>query len=87
MLARRGEAGSQPADAAMARHFEVHLARLREWLHGRRGFSTRYLRYDRIVAAPAAAADDLARFLEADLDRAAMAASVDARLYRQRGGE
>lgn len=86
MLERRGEA---PADAAreaatVRATYESHLAQVRRFLGVRRCFSTLTISYREAVADPAGTAARVAAFLGRRLDTAAMAAAVEASLYRNR---
>jgi hypothetical protein len=82
MLARQGH--EVPRDhGAMRGHFERHLASIEVWLGQQSNFTRLTLDYADVVASPQAAAEQLARFLQSDVDRDRMAAAVDPALYRQ----
>lgn len=86
MLERRGSA---PADAAreaaaIRATYESHLTQVRRFLGVRRCFSTLTVSYRDAVADPAGTAARVAAFLGRRLDTAAMAAAVEASLYRNR---
>ncbi len=86
MLVRRGVQPGGPAEnAEIARIFRKHLRQTEAWLSGRPGFRTLYVHHRKIMADPAREAARVNAFLDDRLDEAAMAASVDASLYRQRG--
>ena len=85
MLVRRGVQPGGPAEnAEIARVFRKHLQQTEAWLSGRPGFRTLYAHHRQILADPAREAARVNAFLDNRLDEAAMAASVDASLYRQR---
>lgn len=85
MLVRRGvQPGGQAENAEIARVFRKHLQQTEAWLSGRPGFRTLYAEHRQILADPAREAARVNTFLDNRLDEAAMAASVDASLYRQR---
>jgi len=77
--------GKTSADAAVLRRaFESQLAQLESWLAGQAHCKVLPVEYHRALFEPAAVADELRRFLELDLDVAAMVQAVDPKLYRQR---
>lgn len=84
MLERRGAATGEDAAAARAM-YAGHLAQVERFLARRACFSTLRVPYRDTVTAPAATAARVARALGRRLDTAAMAAAVDASLYRHRG--
>ncbi|MCE2439706.1 MAG: sulfotransferase family protein [Candidatus Latescibacteria bacterium] len=85
MLVRRGvQPGGQAENAEIARVFRRHLQQTEAWLSGRPGFRTLYAEHRQILADPAREAARVNAFLDHRLDEAAMAASVDGSLYRQR---
>lgn len=84
MLRARGEPVS-PDDAERSRAlFAGHLAQVERFMAGRACFQVLPLRYDQILAAPGAAATQVARFLGRSLDTGAMVRSVEPQLYRNR---
>jgi hypothetical protein len=83
MLAARGE-GAGPDDARMRAAYETHLAQVARFLARRPCFRVLRLAHRDVLADPAAAARQLAAFLDRPLDEAAMAAAVDPSLHRQR---
>ena len=86
MLVRRGVQPGGPAEnAEIARIFRKHLQQTEAWLSERPCFRTLYFHHRRILADPAREAARANAFLDNRLDEAAMAASVDTSLYRQRG--
>jgi hypothetical protein len=84
LLERRGAAGGDDRDATRAM-YTGHLAQVERFLARRACFSTLYVPYRDTVSAPAATAARVADALGRRLDTAAMAAAVDASLYRNRG--
>ena len=85
MLVRRGVQPGGPAEnAEIARVFRKHLQQTEAWLSGRPGFRTLYVHHRQILADPVREAARVNAFLDNRLDEAAMAASVDTSLYRQR---
>lgn len=85
MLERRGEP-SGTDDAEMKRTFIAHLADVEEHLEKRPNCETLFVNYRRAVEAPAKEVDRIVGFLRAELDKAAMVAATDPKLYRQRAG-
>lgn len=86
MLKRRGVTEPGPDDAAMAAHFESHLARVRRDMGATRAWRVFECDYNRLLANPVPEIEELIRFLDVPLDAARMAAVVDRSLYRQRTG-
>ncbi|MDE2889247.1 MAG: sulfotransferase family protein [Gemmatimonadota bacterium] len=85
MLVRRGvQPGGQAENTEIARVFRRHLQETEAWLSGRPGFRTLFAEHRHILADPAREAARVNAFLDHRLDETAMAASVDASLYRQR---
>ena len=84
MLAARGEAVAA-GDAARSREvFRAHLTQVERFLAGRACFRTLPVQYREVIAAPEAAAAQVAAFLRRPLDTQAMARSVERQLYRNR---
>lgn len=84
MLTARGAAVAEN-DAARSRElFRTHLAQVERFMAGRACFRVLPVHYHEVVAAPAAAAAQVAAFLGRPLDTAAMARSVERQLYRNR---
>lgn len=84
MLRARGEPVG-PDDAERSRQmFAGHLAQVERFMAGRGCFRVLPLHYHQVLAAPEAAAAQVAAFLGRSLDTAAMARSVDPQLYRNR---
>ncbi|HEX73188.1 MAG TPA: sulfotransferase family protein [Candidatus Hydrogenedentes bacterium] len=84
MLIRRGESAEADDDAQMAQVYAKHLKQVEAWIAAQPWVQALYLEHRAIIDHPAAAATAMNAFLGGGLDAAAMAASVDATLYRQR---
>ena len=88
MLERLGQI--QPADKPdvsdeeMAQKFEEHLKKIEFWLSGQKNIDVLYLDYRIVIMNPKEQADNIVRFLGADLDTEKMVQAVDKKLYRQR---
>jgi len=83
MLARRGEP-SKTDDARMRMAFLQHLKKAKADLRARPCFDVLELDYEGVVAAPRQGAAAIREFLGRSLDVDAMAAAVEADLYRNR---
>ncbi len=84
MLLTRGEPVAE-GDAERSREvFRAHLAQVERFMAGRACFRVLPVVYHDVIAAPDAAAAQVAQFLGRPLDTAAMARSVDQQLYRNR---
>jgi len=84
MLKRSGKAGSLLGDDRMAELFEAELDKCGKWLREQPHFSVLYVNYREMIQNPSAACRRVNDFLGGGLDVAAMAATVDASLYRNR---
>lgn len=84
MLIRRGEITEPEDDAQMAAVYEKHLIHIETWMAAQSWIQTLYLDHRAIIEDSRAPAVTMNAFLGGGLDTAAMAASVDASLYRQR---
>lgn len=82
MLARGGKASAEPL--ALAKVYQSQLVQIEQWLAPQSCFETRTIEYHRLLAAPAAMAEEIDAFLGHGLDTAAMASAVDPTLYRER---
>lgn len=85
MLGRRGHDNSPAADQEMSQMFQKHLGEIETWLEQQPAFQTLYVSYNDLVKNPTALVPQIAEFLGADLDTAAMLKAVDQGLYRNRG--
>ena len=84
MLERRGERTDRVPDEQMATLFRKHLAGVMAKAEAREGMDLLLLAHADVLKAPQAAAARIDEFLGGGLDRDAMAAAVDASLWRQR---
>ena len=84
MLSQRGEAGGSAGDDALQKFFEAHLRKVKYFLAHDRRFSAIDVTYADVLADPEAMARRICTFLGANLNIAAMAATVDNQLYRNR---
>lgn len=85
MLARAGERTDVAPPERVRQEFEAHLREVRGLLARRACFETLFVEYPEVIANPAPTAARVARFVGLSPDAAAaMAAAVNARLYRQR---
>jgi hypothetical protein len=80
MLARLGRTAAPREE--IKRSYQLHLARLREWLARQKNMSLLDVSYNSILRQPAAEARRLGEFLARNLDVDAMARAVDPALYR-----
>ena len=84
MLKRRGTAGDASGDAAMRRHFEAHLKKVRVWLAKRKNFRVHFCEHRELLREPASQAHRVADFLGGGLDEPAMVRAIDPALHRNR---
>jgi len=84
MLSQRGEAGGSAGDDALQKFFEGHLRKVKYLLAHDHRFSVIDVTYADVLADPEGMARHICTFLGANLDIAAMAATVDNQLYRNR---
>ena len=84
MLRRRGtyKEGTNPAVISAA--FEKHLREVFAWMDARSYVKTIRVPYHEVLSQPKAIAQQLARFLELQLEEDKMIQQVDASLYRNR---
>lgn len=84
MLERRGEPTDRVPEEQMAALFRKHLAGVLARAEARADMEVLRLDHAAVLASPAEAARRIDEFLGGGLDREAMAAAVDASLWRQR---
>lgn len=84
MLKRLGEPFDQVPDTTLARKFEIHLAKIADWIKKRKNIECLYVNYRQIVEDPLTNAKRIKDFLQCPLDIEAMASAVDPSLYRNR---
>lgn len=83
MLERRGQSAADD-DEAMRALLQEHEASVRQWAAAQPNIAFLAVDYNAMLADPPAAVAQLRGFLGRDLDLIAMAAAVDASLYRNR---
>ncbi|MCA9078502.1 MAG: sulfotransferase family protein [Planctomycetaceae bacterium] len=83
--------GQESKDAAptpeIRKHFERHLAALKDWLPKQSHIDLIEVEHRRAITEPHDTATTVQQFLQIDLDVTAMASVVDQSLYRQRTGD
>ncbi len=84
MLKRRGTYDPAGGAAAIEQVFQRHLIEVDKWLAAKRNAKVLRVQYHRVLHEPLAVAGEMAAFLGVALDIEAMAAQVDASLYRNR---
>ncbi|MGH9356445.1 MAG: sulfotransferase domain-containing protein [Terriglobia bacterium] len=86
MIQKLGVPGAKLSSEAMIRALDAHLRQVKASLALRPEVAICWMRHDQVLCGPAAAAASAQQFFGIPLDLAAMAAQVDASLYRQRAG-
>ena len=84
MMKRRGETEDDIPDSVMAGIFQKHLDEIAAWLNEQPNIKTLYISYNETLEDPETSAEQIAAFLERDLDIEKMMQIVDHKLYRQR---
>ena len=84
MLERRGAQSGKADDKTLGTIFAQHLDHVEHWLATQKHMTVLPVNYRETIASPEATAARVAQFLELSLAVAAMARTVDPRLYRQR---
>ncbi|MBZ5664013.1 MAG: sulfotransferase [Acidobacteriia bacterium] len=84
MLRRRGTTDSGGDTSAIEEAFQRHLVEVSRWLAGKTNVKVLRVHYHRVLREPKAVAEEVAAFLQAPLDIAAMSGQVDGTLYRNR---
>ena len=84
MLKRRGTLGADSGDAAMQRHFEAHLKKVRAWMAERKNFRVLYCEHGELLREPASHAHRVGDFLGGSVDEPAMVRAIDPALHRNR---
>jgi hypothetical protein len=82
MLARLGRP-AVPRDQ-MKRSYQLHVARLKEWLAKQPNMAVLFVSYNNLVQQSSAEIDRLKDFLQRDVVTDAMARAVDPQLYRNK---
>jgi LPS sulfotransferase NodH len=86
MLRAQGDAAASQESARLIPAFAAELRVVKDWLARQPGMSVLSVPYAEVVREPLKWSHEVARFLGGGLDETAMAAAVDAGLYRHRGG-
>jgi Sulfotransferase family len=84
MLQEQGRPSAPLADSKLAEVFGKQLAEVRQWCSQHPNFRVLYLQHRDVIEKPLTAAQQIATFLDGDLDPRRMAAAVEPNLYRQR---
>jgi hypothetical protein len=84
MLERRGQQGGGVPDEKMAALFRAQLGKFEHWINNQENFSMLRIKYADMIADPETAVDRVNEFLDGTLNREAMMAAVDPKLYRNR---
>ena len=84
MLERRGRSANEMEPEKLRGLFEVQLAEFDQWVRQQKNFKIIYVNYNDIVADARPTVDRILEFLGNGLDRSAMLAAVEPKLYRQR---
>ena len=82
MLRRAGRSAGD--DGLMKQAYAVHLERLFRWIPRQAHLQMLKVSYNRLLTDPAAEIERVAAYLHRPLDRAAMLAAIDGKLYRNR---
>jgi hypothetical protein len=86
MLLVQGDAAASQEAARLIPAMAAELRVVKDWLARQPNMSVLAVPYAELVRDPLTWSHEVSRFLGASLDEAAMAAAVDASLYRHRGG-
>jgi hypothetical protein len=84
MLRRRGTSDSITNTPAIEEAFQRHLIEVNKWLAGKANMQVSRVHYHRVLREPKAVAEEIAAFLQVQLDIEAMVRQVDGSLYRNR---
>lgn len=84
MLGRKKEVETKTYPAALADAFSKQLEKTKAWLATQPQISVLYVNYADVVASPGEQAENIASFLDTDIDTAAMTTAVNNTLYRNR---
>ena len=84
MLARLGRPGAGLSRERLRAVFQAQLRQVRDWLAQQPRFQVMSVHYSAVIQEPFVAAAAINHWLGGALDESAMAASVDANLYRNR---
>jgi hypothetical protein len=85
MLARRGEpVPSATEEAELRTIFAAHLSKTEQWLKAQSNVRLLFVPYRELVQHPDTLVPQIAAFCDTEMDEAAMLASVDSTLYRNK---
>jgi len=84
MLERRGEDPNKVSDKEMGELFEKHFNQVMIWLKKQKNMQFIEVSYNQLLENPNEEIDRVNQFLGGELDVAAMHATIDPKLYRQR---
>jgi len=84
MLRRRGTYQPMADTSPIEQAFQRHLVDVNKWLASKSNVKVLRVHYHRVLREATAVAEEVAQFLGAPLDIAAMAQQVDGTLYRNR---
>ena len=84
MLQEQRRPSATLADSKLAEVFGKQLAEVRQWLSQNPNFQVLDLQHRDVIDRPLTAAQQIATFLDGDLDPTRLAAAVEPNLYRQR---
>jgi hypothetical protein len=84
MLERRDQAGGAVPEDKMAALFRAQLVKFEHWITNQKNFSLLRVNYSNMITDPEVEVDRVNAFLDGTLNRDAMMAAVDPKLYRNR---
>jgi hypothetical protein len=87
MLRAQGDAAASQESARLIPAFAAELRVVKDWLARQPNMPVLSVPYAEVVREPVTWVHEVARFLGAGMDEAAMAAAVDPSLYRHHSGE
>ena len=87
MLRAQGDAAASQESARLIPAFAAELRVVKDWLARQPNMPVLSVPYAEVVREPVTWVHEVARFLGAGMDEAAMAATVDPSLYRHHSGE
>lgn len=84
MLGKKADVENKVYPTALADTFKKQLEKTRSWITTHPHFDVTYVNYTDVITNPIEVAENIALFLDADLNTEAMAKAVDQTLYRNR---
>jgi hypothetical protein len=84
MLVRQGLPGAALPDERLGQILLAQLRQTEQWIDRSAGWPVLPVEYESLITNPAAEVERISAFLDLELDAAAMIATVDPRLWRQR---